>query len=182
MVLVALFFLVPLTVTTIVCYVGYVVVRWWLDAYRTPQEAVAELGMPDGGRRPRFHAAGPRATSTFVEEHMTRQKDISDRLERLPAFEERAGVHLEALFAEIENEFLSVNGELHPREGNQLSADIELVVTAHDAQGRVLKMETASFDRESFFQFEPFSVVLEGLPSPPARIRIYPKPLAGSEG
>jgi len=112
---------------------------------------------------------------------MTRRKDISDRLERVPAFEERAGVRLEALFAEMEDEFLSVNGELHAREGNQLSANIELVVTAHDAQGRVLKMETASFDRESFFQFEPFSVALEGLPSPPARIRIYPKLLAGSD-
>jgi hypothetical protein len=180
MVLVALFFLVPLTVITIVCYVGYVVVRWWLDAYRTPQEAVAELGMPDGGRRPRFHAR-PRAMSTFVEEHMTRRKDISDRLERLPAFEERAGVHLEALFAEIEDEFVSVNGELHANEGDQLSGSIELIVTAHDAQGRVLKMDTTSFDRQSFFQFGPFSVVLEGLPSPPARIRIYPKLLAGSE-
>lgn len=54
-------------------------------------------------------------------------------------------------------------------------------MTAHDAKGRVLKMGTADFDRESFFQFEPFSVVLMGLPSPPARIRIYPKLLAGSE-
>jgi len=100
---------------------------------------------------------------------------------RVPGFEERAGVRLEALFAEMQDEFISANGELHAREGNQLSANIELVVTAHDAQGRVLKMDTVPFDRESFFQFEPFSVVLDGLPSPPARIRIYPKLLAGSE-
>jgi hypothetical protein len=42
-------------------------------------------------------------------------------------------------------------------------------------------MDTTSFDRQSFFRFEPFSFELIGLPSPPARIRIYPKLLVGSE-
>jgi len=191
MVLVALFFALPLAALTLAGMLVYgtlLAVRgireWGAEELEPPSapetEAVAELRIPGGGRQLRS-SAGRHATNAFVEEGMTRQKDISDRLERVPAFEERARVRLEALFAEMEDEFLSVNGELHAREGDQLSANIELVVTAHDAQGRVLKMETASFNRESFFQFEPFSVVLDGLPSPPARIRIYPKLLSGSE-
>lgn len=189
MVLVALFFALPLAALTLAGMLVYGIllavreIREWgaeelEPASAAETEAVAELRIPGGRRQLRSSSA---RRTTITEEGMTRRKDISDRLERVPAFEERAGVRLEALFAEMEDEFLSVNGELHAREGNQLSANIELVVTAHDAQGRVLKMETASFDRESFFQFEPFSVALEGLPSPPARIRIYPKLLAGSD-
>ena len=46
--LVALFFLVPITVVTIVCHIGYLIVRWWLDAWRA-----ANAGLDDSRARAR---------------------------------------------------------------------------------------------------------------------------------
>ena len=111
--------------------------------------------------------------------------DLSSKLERMPAFEERAGVRIEALAAYLdswpgENEAEAlVMGELHASQGERLGADTALVVTCYDASGRVMATEEHDFFQDEFFGFEVFSVSFHDL-SPAAaqglgKIRIVPK-------
>lgn len=103
-------------------------------------------------------------------------KDITNLIERLKAFEERLEVTLEGLFASLsDSNYITVNGELHPRDGDQLTQDIQLVISAHDSVGRVLNTQVENFSQDSFFGFETFSVTLWPPDVPVVKIRIYPK-------
>lgn len=103
-------------------------------------------------------------------------KDITDLIERLEAFEDRLGVSLEGLFADLtERGYIHINGELHLREGTELNQDIEVVATVYDSSGRVLDVQDAGFYADSFFGFEAFSLFMEVGNRRPARIRVYPK-------
>lgn len=105
------------------------------------------------------------------------EKDITKLLERLEAFEERLGVTLEGLFASIDqNKYITVNGEIHPREGTQLTQNVQLVVSAYDSSGRVLNTASNYFRADSFFGFETFSITLVPSPVAVSKVRIYPKP------
>ena len=109
---------------------------------------------------------------------VAQNKDVSHLIERLEAFEDRLGVSLEGLYASIDGRhgYVTVNGELHPREGTQLNHDIEVVVSLYDSDGRVLGVQTESIRADSFFGFEAFSRMLGPVGDPPiAKIRIYPK-------
>jgi hypothetical protein len=104
------------------------------------------------------------------------EKDVTDLIERLEAFEDRLGVNLEGLFAEVSQDgYANVNGELHLREGTELERDIEVVATIYDSSGRVLAVDDARFDSDSFFGFEAFSLFMEVGNKKPAKIRVYPK-------
>src|SRR5215210_1878735 len=105
-------------------------------------------------------------------------KDVSHLIERLEAFEDRLGVSLEGLYASqnTKTSAIYVNGELHSLEGTKLSEDVVIVVTMHDAAGRVLCTGTATVSSESFFGFEAFSQIFFQPGGPTvAKIRIYPK-------
>ncbi len=109
---------------------------------------------------------------------VAQNKDVSHLIERLEAFEDRLGVRLEGLYASIQSRhgYVSVNGELHPREGTQLNHDIEVVVSLYDSAGRVLGVGSERISAASFFGFEAFSRMLGPVGDPPiAKIRIYPK-------
>ena len=104
-------------------------------------------------------------------------KDISTLIERLEAFEDRLGVRLEGLFAQVQIPpgSLIVNGELHLQESAELDEDIEVVVTIYDSSGRVIAVRNHRIRSESFFGFEAFSVVFFPFHGQPTRIRVYPK-------
>ena len=105
------------------------------------------------------------------------ERDITNLIERLEAFEDRCGVSLEGLFAHFDGdvEWIDLNGEMHPREGTELNGDVELVATAYDSTGRVIKTSSRYFDSESFFGFEVFSFSLNVDGIQPAKVRLYPK-------
>lgn len=107
-------------------------------------------------------------------------KDVTEQLQRLEAFEERMGVRLEALYADFhenQNGFhLTVNGELHPREGTQLSQNMRVVVDAYDSSGRLICKSDDIFWCEKFFGFQSFSIILNPRTSDLPKVRVYPKP------
>jgi hypothetical protein len=104
------------------------------------------------------------------------EKDVTNLVERLEAFEDRLGVSLEGLFAFLdENGYLTVNGEVHVREGTELDEDIEVVATVYDSSGRVLSTSEQVMYSGSFFAFEAFSFVKSLDEHRPAKIRVYPK-------
>ena len=101
--------------------------------------------------------------------------DATHLIERLEAFEERMGVRLEALFAYIEIGYLSVNGEVHPRDGTTIQQDVEVHVDAYDSSGRLVATTQATLSADVFFGFEAFHTMV-GLPIRElSKIRVYPK-------
>lgn len=99
-------------------------------------------------------------------------KDITNLIERLDVFEEKAGIRLEALSASIEIYDsqkgiyrAKVLGELHPRDGTELRSDVSVNITAHDGEGRVVSKATHYVSAKGFFGFVPFEVQLHGLPT-----------------
>lgn len=108
-------------------------------------------------------------------------KDVTQLVERLEAFEDRLGVQLESLSAQLdvindESVYLWVRGELHPTSGTELGQSVELVVAAYDSASRVVGTSTRYFDASSFFGFEIFEIVVQINVKNLTRIRIHPKP------
>lgn len=108
------------------------------------------------------------------------ERDITDLIERLEAFEDRLGVSLEGLFAKTSDRgydrtHIHVNGELHLREGAELKENLEVVAIAYDSSGRVLDVEDIGFWADSFFGFEAFSLFMDVDDTQLTKIRVYPK-------
>jgi hypothetical protein len=101
-------------------------------------------------------------------------QDVTHLLEQLEAFEERCAVTLEALFAEFEDQFLWVKGEVRPRDGSQLKQDVSIIVDVYDQQKRLISRGEHRVWAESFLGFETFEIITGGS-SEIAKIRIYPK-------
>jgi hypothetical protein len=107
-------------------------------------------------------------------------KDITHLIERLELFEERLGIRLEGLYAEISDDcrWVTVNGEVHALEGMKLKQDISIVGAVYDNFGRVIVSNSWQVFKEKFYGFQVFFLLL----APPPRanitkIRIYPEVL-----
>ena len=72
------------------------------------------------------------------------EQNVTNLIERLEVFEERAGVRLESLGASAttwdddDDASLSVRGEVHSREGTRIEQNIKLVVSLHDTSGSIV--------------------------------------------
>jgi hypothetical protein len=106
--------------------------------------------------------------------HEVIKGDVTHLIERLEAFEDRMAVRVDALFAKFEDGFLTVNFELHSRDGNLLKEQTKMVVTAYDAAGRLLAQGTNTSYVEDFFGFETYSFSIH-VPGQIAKIRVIPK-------
>jgi hypothetical protein len=117
--------------------------------------------------------------------------DLTHLIERLEAFEERAEVTLDALFARIANPttgcFLNgnsklvpgveVNGELHPREGVRIKQKMMVLADTYDSSGRLTFTCAAHFLPDVFYGYETFTILTGGgaALAQIAKIRVYPK-------
>ena len=107
------------------------------------------------------------------------KKDVTNLIERLEKFEQRAGVRLEALsaFAESDDdgEFtVTVRGEAHSMKGDNLSHDVSVVVSLFDKEGRVVGTSSEYLDSDDFFGFETIDADVELSGTSLAKIRIVP--------
>ncbi len=106
--------------------------------------------------------------------------DVTHLLERLEAFEDRLGVRIESLGADLEQQddgdwSLSVRGELHPQSGTSLEQSLQLVIAVYDSTSKIVATTSSYFHADSFFGFDIFDESLWFGASNIARIRIYPK-------
>jgi len=110
------------------------------------------------------------------EKNQVIEGDVTRLIERLEAFEERAGVRLEALFAHFDSYgYLRVNGEMHPRGGTTIEQDISVQIGVYDSAGRLLAVDVTTVSADGFFGFQAFSNTTT-LPLPRfSKIRVYPK-------
>ncbi len=106
--------------------------------------------------------------------------DLTDKMELLDLFEERVGVRFEgvSIFRAIydDSSYVTVQGELHPRDGTELEVDVEVVAAAYDTKGRIVGTSANTFYTESFFGLEIFEITIAVPPSSDiVRVRLYPK-------
>src|ERR1035441_10481548 len=101
--------------------------------------------------------------------------DITHLIERLEVFEERVCVRLEALFANVSDGLLTMNGELHPREGTTIKQDIELHMEAWNSSGRLVAKSESYFSGDKFFGFEVFQMRVNLPIGELSNIRVYPR-------
>jgi hypothetical protein len=103
-------------------------------------------------------------------------------IERFEAFEEQFGIKLEALSAPFVPAMscFSVGGDVFAANGTTIGQDLDLVISGHDAAGKVIISKKCSIDAQSFSGIDTFSVCFKNLPNSVrvAKVRVYPKPAA----
>jgi hypothetical protein len=104
--------------------------------------------------------------------------DLTNKIERLEAFEERLGVHLEALYASLNDTSLNINGELHVNSGTTLETNLKIDCAVYDGLGRILASDSNYIITENFYGFEVFNFSIYEkslLSNTIAKIRVFPK-------
>ncbi|MGX4712290.1 MULTISPECIES: hypothetical protein [Rhodococcus] len=101
--------------------------------------------------------------------------DVTDRIERMKALEDRCGITLEALYAVfVKDDY---------RRGVQVNFDVvapsirslQIVVSVYNRRGQLVSTAPAAvLNEDSFAGFESCSTTLD-CEEPPSRIRIYPQ-------
>jgi hypothetical protein len=108
------------------------------------------------------------------------QIDITSKIERLEAFEERLGISLENVSAFVDDDGsssipLQVCGEILTRNGSEIQEDIELSIAAYDPSGRVVGTASKCYRASSFSGLEIFKISTYLPVSSISKIRVYPK-------
>lgn len=106
--------------------------------------------------------------------------DITNLIERLDALEEREGVRFESVYAMFFTgsdgcPWLRVCGEIHARDGLEITQQLKVAVTAYDSKGRILNTGmTWIAGPQKFYGFEAFVIQLNTIGSI-AKVRLYPQ-------
>lgn len=113
---------------------------------------------------------------------MAKTIEYIDNIEKLESFEEKFGIRLEGLSVKLNQECNSphyvVSGDVFAANGTTIDKDIELVMSCHDAAGRVLAHTKHKIKATSFSGLDTFSVYLFYALLPfvgVKKVRIYPK-------
>ena len=108
-------------------------------------------------------------------------KDITQLIERLEVFEERAGVRLEAMSATLvgfyDHKTIHIYGELHPHTGSTIASNIDIMAAAYDADGKIVACRSERILADTFWGFTIFGIqVNDGAPiSNLVKVRVYPQ-------
>jgi len=110
------------------------------------------------------------------------KKEYIENIERLEIMEEKFGIILEGLNAQMsfyeDDDTMSdveIYGEIHAANGSTIDNDIEIVATAFDEDGKVIGTGTEYIEQEDFFALQALSTTISNIISRPVKIRVYPK-------
>lgn len=109
--------------------------------------------------------------------------DLTSKIERLEAFEERLMVSFKSLSAFMDADededddyiMVDVRGEIHAATGTKIKNDITWVIAIYDTSDRVIGTSESTYYSEDFFGFDTFSESVHISVKNIAKIRIYPK-------
>jgi hypothetical protein len=109
--------------------------------------------------------------------------DLTSKIERLEAFEERLMVNFKSLSAFMDADededddyiMVDVRGEIHAATGTEIKNDITMVIAIYDKSDRVIGTSESTYYSEDFFGFDTFSESVHISVRNIAKIRIYPK-------
>jgi hypothetical protein len=106
-------------------------------------------------------------------------QDITNKIERLEAMEEKCGISLDAMYASLAETsytgkyIVTLNGEIHSANGTKIAENLRIAVTLHDDTGRVVNRKEHWVSADRFFGMESFSVGFT-TEDVPYKIRIQP--------
>lgn len=103
--------------------------------------------------------------------------DLSKKIERLEAFEEKYAVRIENVSAWFDNDsgWISVLFELHPQVGTTLAKDIVVAIVAYNNKGQIIAKAEESYSAEEFWGFAVSDCFLAEIsPQDISKIRIFP--------
>ena len=104
--------------------------------------------------------------------------DLSEKIERLEAFEERHAVRIEGASAWFEYNELSVLSELHPRTGTTIGKDLKVVAAAYNSKGQIIAKGEEYCMAESFWGFAVCECYVGEIPLKEiSKIKLYPTAL-----
>lgn len=110
---------------------------------------------------------------------MSNNKQQLNNIERIETMEEKLGISIEGLNAEIEDldgdKTVYIYGEVFSTSGKNIASDIEIVATAFNKEGKVIGIERTYFDSDNFFALQPLEMIFMDIIDKPEKIRIYPK-------
>ncbi|WP_238419496.1 hypothetical protein [Gordonia sp. 'Campus'] len=105
--------------------------------------------------------------------------EITERIERLPAVEQKMGLSFEALYATFDRDDyqvgVTVNCDVIGASAS-LSSPVQVVVGVYNKQDQLVGTEAHLISDSAFAGIDSISVHVETHEAP-ARLRIYPKPL-----
>ena len=109
--------------------------------------------------------------------------DLTSKIERLEAFEERLMVSFKSLSAFMDANayedddyiMVDIHGEIHSTTGTKIKNDVTAVIAVYDDSDRVIGTAESTYYSEDFFGFETFSESVHISVRDVAKIRIYPK-------
>jgi hypothetical protein len=107
-----------------------------------------------------------------------RKRDITHLIKQLEEFAECGGIRLEALFAfsNLDWSCITVNGEIHLREGTSISRNLVLNIEAYGKNGDLVASGIEYVWFKEFFGFHTFSAGLQGWPPEEiTQIRFQPR-------
>jgi hypothetical protein len=135
-------------------------------------EPCNQSGVPDAPVNRKLEA--PDTSSQGV----TMDTKLTHLIERLETFEDRCAVRIEAAYAKHQSlySWVVVKGELHPRDGVQLTQDTEVTADVYDLAGHLVGKDSHTFRASNFYGFEPFSLTVLDIDGDVSKIRLYPKP------
>ncbi len=108
-----------------------------------------------------------------------RKKEEIKNIERLEMMEDKLDITLEGIYAEYEtiekdDKYLCVRGEIRAVKELQLQENIEIIVTAYNAEGKVIATGSEFFSAKKFFGLSPFDICVDIIEKP-VKVRVYPK-------
>lgn len=107
--------------------------------------------------------------------------DLTSKIERLAAFEERLAVSFESLSAFIDDNgdddyiMIDVHGEVHTTSGTKIKNDITVAIAVYDDSDRVIGTSESTYYSDDFFGFDTFSENVHISVRNISKIRVYPK-------
>jgi hypothetical protein len=101
--------------------------------------------------------------------------DLTSVVERTKSMEQRLGISIQGVYANLEGDYITVNFEINVDGGGKLAQDIVVVVVVYDAAGRVIDTASDYLIAEKVLGSRVESMTLSVPNQRITKIRVYPQ-------
>lgn len=106
------------------------------------------------------------------------KQELTSKIERLEAFEDRCEVRIECLSAWFDPDYeqVKVMFELHPKSGVNLKESISVEIVLYNTKGQIIEKDSVWFNSDKFWGFEVSDCSIHNAQIDEIlKIRVYPK-------
>lgn len=116
-------------------------------------------------------------TKLILNNNAMSKIDLSNKIERIEAFEEKFAVRIESASVWFDDEWdgVSVLFELHPKSGTTIPMNLRVVAAVYNGRGQIITASEQLYSSEEFWGFAIGDLELGEIPlSEISKIRVYP--------